>query len=129
MNVDEQAIRAVVTTWIQATARGDLDEVLELMDEDVVFLGSGRPAMRKADFAANTRAAEAENRIEGSADIQEVRVFGEWAYCWTQLTVDMKPVGGAAPVRRTGPVLSVFRKTQSGRWVIFRDANMLAPVK
>jgi uncharacterized protein (TIGR02246 family) len=129
MTVDEQAIRAVVTTWMQATARGDLDEVLELMDEDVVFLGAGRPAMRKADFAAATRAVEGQSRIEGAADVQEVRVCGDWAYCWTQLTVDMQPLGGGPPVRRTGPVLSVFRKTQSGRWVIFRDANMLAPVK
>jgi uncharacterized protein (TIGR02246 family) len=130
MNIDEQAIRTLVATWMEATARGSLDEVLELMDDDVVFLGPGRPPMRgKADFAAATRAAEGQNRIDGSADVQEVRVFGDWAYCWVQLTVAMHPLDGGAPTLRAGPAMSVLRKTQSGRWVILRDANMLAPVK
>ena len=129
MSVDEQAIRALIGTWMEATARGNIDEVLELMDEDVVFLGPGRPPMRgKADFAAATRAAEGKGRIDGSADVQEVRVFGDWAYCWVQLMVAMHPLDGGAPVRRAGPAMSVLRKTQSGRWVIFRDANMLAPL-
>jgi uncharacterized protein (TIGR02246 family) len=130
MTVDEQAIRALVAAWMEATARGSLDELLELMDEEVVFLGPGRPPMRgKGDFAAATRAAEGKTRIDGSADVQEVRVFGDWAYCWVQLTVAMHPPDGGAPLLRAGPTMSVLRKTQSGRWVIFRDANMLAPVK
>ncbi len=29
--------------------------------------------------------------------------------------------------RRTGHTLSVLRKQSDGAWVIFRDANMLAP--
>jgi uncharacterized protein (TIGR02246 family) len=129
MNVDEQAIRELVATWMDETARGNIDEVLELMDDDVVFLGAGRPPMRgKAQFGANTRAAAGKFRIEGAADVQEVRVFGDWAYCWVELTVTMHPQDGA-PVRRTGPALSVLRKTQTGRWVIFRDANMLPPMK
>jgi uncharacterized protein (TIGR02246 family) len=130
MSVDEQAIRALIGTWMEATARGNIDEVLELMDDEVVFLGPGRPPMRgKADFAAATRGAEGKNRIDGSAEVQEVRVFGDWAYCWAQLTVAMHPLDGGAPVRRAGPSMSVLRKTQTGRWVIFRDANMLAPLK
>jgi len=130
MDVDEQAIRALVTAWMEATARGNIDEVLELMDDDVVFLGPGRPPMRgKAEFAAATRAAEGKNRIDGSADVQEVRVFGDWAYCWAQLTVAMQPMDGGAAVRRGGPAMSILRKTPAGRWVIFRDANMLSPLK
>jgi uncharacterized protein (TIGR02246 family) len=130
MNIDEQAIRELVAIWMEATAHGDLDTVLELMDDEVVFLGPGRSPMRgKAEFAATTRAAEGKSRIEGSADVQEVRVFGDWAYCWLQLTVTMHPLDGEAAVRRAGPAMSVLRKTQTGRWVIFRDANMLAPVK
>jgi uncharacterized protein (TIGR02246 family) len=130
MNVDEQAIRALIATWMEATARGNIDEVLELMDDEVVFLGSGRPPMRgKSEFAANTRGAAGKFRIEGAADVQEVRVFGDWAYCWVDLTVTMQPLDGRAPVSRTGPAMSVLRKTQTGRWVVFRDANMLPSMK
>jgi uncharacterized protein (TIGR02246 family) len=126
MDRDEQAIRSLITTWMQATAAADLPRVLELMDDDVVFLGAGRPPMRgRNDFAAASKAMQA--RVEGSADIQEVRVFGDWAYCWNQLTVTIHPVGGGTPTRLDGPALSILRRKPDGSWVVFRDANMVAP--
>jgi uncharacterized protein (TIGR02246 family) len=79
MDRDEQAIRSLVATWLEATAAGDLPRVLGLMAEDVVFLGPGRPLMRGRDgFAAASRAMEGQARVEGTADIQEIRVFGDW---------------------------------------------------
>jgi uncharacterized protein (TIGR02246 family) len=126
MNPDEQAIRAAVRTWMKASADGDLPHVLELMDDDVVFLGPGRPPMRgKAGFAEASKAMEGKVRVEGASDIQEIRVFGDWAYVWTQLTITMHPVDGSSPTHRSGPGLSVWRKKTNGRWVIFRDANMV----
>ena len=38
MTEDEKEIRRLVETWMSATKRGDLDTVLGLMAEDVVFL-------------------------------------------------------------------------------------------
>lgn len=128
MDRDEQAIRSLVATWMQATAAGDLSRVLELMDDDIVFLGAGRPPMRgKSDFAAASKGMH--GRVEGTADIQEVRVFGDWAYCWNQLAITVHPDGGESPVHRSGPALSILRKRPDGQWVIFRDANMVGPAK
>jgi uncharacterized protein (TIGR02246 family) len=122
---DEQAIRALVATWIDATMRGDLPQVLELMADDVVFLVAGRPPMRGRDtFAAASRAVAGKMRIEGAADVQEVRVFGDWAYCWVQIAITMH-ADDSAPVKRAGPALSVLHRGADGRWVIFRDANMV----
>ena len=126
MNVDEIAIRVSVREWMEATLRGDTARVLEMMDEDVVFIGPGRPPMRgRQAFADASRAMEGKVRVEGSADVQEVRVFGDWAYSWVQLTVTMQPVDGGTPTHRSGPAMSVWRKIAGGRWVIFRDANMV----
>jgi uncharacterized protein (TIGR02246 family) len=126
MDRDEQSIRSLVTTWIQASAAGDLARVLELMDDDVVFIGAGRPPMRgKSAFAAASRAMEGRTRLDGAVDIQEIRIFGDWAYCWTQLTIRMQPTDGGAPTELNGPALSILRKRPDGRWVIFRDANMV----
>ena len=128
MNADEQAIRSLIETWMRATAAGDLPEVLELMDDDVVFLGPGRPPMRGKDaFAAASRPMAGQTRVEGEADIQEIRVFGDWAYCWNQLTVSMHPVDGETLTKLGGPALTVFRKKADGKWVLFRDANMITP--
>jgi ketosteroid isomerase-like protein len=46
---DEDQIRALVQTWQSATKAGDIDTVLGLMTEDVVFLVPGRDPMRKAE--------------------------------------------------------------------------------
>jgi uncharacterized protein (TIGR02246 family) len=130
MNPDEQAIRAAVQTWMQASADGDLPRVLALMDDDVVFIGPGRPAMRGKDaFAAASKAMDGKVHIEGESDIQEIGVFGEWAYVWTQLTITMRPTDGAPPTHRSGPGLSVWRKKPDGAWAIYRDANMVTDQK
>lgn len=75
--------------------------------------------------AAETMRKGPQPQFEGSSEIQEIRVLGDWAYLWTQLTITIVPPAGGAPVTRSGPTLSVLQK-QSGRWVIVRDANMLA---
>jgi uncharacterized protein (TIGR02246 family) len=128
MDRDEQAIRSLVSIWMEATIAGDLARVLELMADDVVFLGPGRAPMRGKDsFAAAARAMEGQTRVEGAAEIQEIRVFGDWAYCWNQISIAAYPVAGGPPMRRAGPALSVLRRKPDGAWVIFRDANMVAP--
>ena len=45
MQNDEQAIRQLVATWMAATKAGDMETVLSLMADDVVFLLPGRPPM------------------------------------------------------------------------------------
>ena len=39
---DEAEIRQLVATWMAATESGDVDKVLSLMTDDVVFLVAGR---------------------------------------------------------------------------------------
>jgi uncharacterized protein (TIGR02246 family) len=125
---DEQAIRTLVATWLEASAQGDLDRVLQLMAEDVVFLVCGRPPMRGREaFAAASRAMEGRGRVEGAAEVQEVRVFGDWVYSWTQLTLTVHPAGGGSSTRLSGPALSVLRRQADDSWVIYRDANMVGP--
>jgi hypothetical protein len=45
MQSDEQEIRQLVATWMEATKAGDADTVLSLMADDVVFLVAGQPPM------------------------------------------------------------------------------------
>ena len=125
---DEQAIRDLVNTWLSASKAGDTKKVLSLMAEDVVFLVTRQPPMRgRAAFAAS-QSALAGIDLDATAEIQEIKVFGEWAYIWNKLSVVMTPKTGGAVVKRAGNTLSILQK-QNGAWVIFRDANMLAPVE
>jgi len=127
MQSDEQAIREMVASWIAASKAADNQKVLSLMTDDVVFLMPGRPPMRgKAAFAAAQSVIQPFD-MDVQSEIQEIKVLGDWAYLWTQLTVVMKPKDGTPPVKRAGNTLSILRK-QNGSWVIARDANMLAAV-
>lgn len=127
MKDDEQAIRDLVANWLSASKAGDMEKVLSLMADDVVFLVAGHPPMRgKAAFAA-TQSGLAEIDMDATSEIQEIKVLGDWAYLWTDLTVVMTPKKGGAPIKRAGNTLSILKK-QDGAWVIFRDANMLASV-
>lgn len=121
---DEQAIRRLVSTWLNATENGNAEEVLKLMSDDVVFLVPGRAAMRKTDFIAGQGALKNLD-VRATAEIQEIKVFGDWAYCWHWLSVTIGARDGGAPLKKVGPGLSVLRKEAHG-WVIFRDANMLS---
>ena len=127
MQNDEQQIRQLVTTWMDATKAGETAKVLDLMTEDVVFLVAGNPPMRKADFAAAQKNM-AGMKFDGKSDIQEVKVLGDWAFMWTRLTVEVTPPGGGATHKRAGHTLSVLQKV-GGRWLLARDANMLMPVQ
>lgn len=130
MTTDEQQIRELVATWMSATSAGDIDRVLSLMTDDVVYLVAGQPPFGKHQFAATLRAppGAARPRIEGHSDIQEICVLGNWAYMWTRLTVEVTPPAGVGkPMKRAGTTLSVLRKTD-GKWQLARDANLLTPV-
>jgi uncharacterized protein (TIGR02246 family) len=43
---DEKAIRSVIARWHDATAAGDVESILELMSEDIVFIVAGNEPMR-----------------------------------------------------------------------------------
>ena len=124
---DETEIRRAVATWHRATSAADIAGVLALVAEDAVFLAPERPPMRgRATFAKNLKRALETHSISSSGDVREVRVRGDLAYCWTDLTVTMTPIDGTSPKVRKGPTLSIFNKQADGRWVLVRDANMLA---
>ena len=127
MRTDEQAIRALTATWMDASKAGDIETVLGLMAEDAVFLVPGQPPMiGKSSYAAAARPKPNQTppQIDGTSEIQEIKVLGDWAFMWTKLKVVMTPSGGATPVTRAGHTLTILNK-QNGKWVLARDANLL----
>ncbi|SOD03742.1 conserved hypothetical protein [bacterium JGI 053] len=123
MTDDERAIREAIATWLRASAAGDSETVLGLMADDVVFFVAGHPPFGKAEFAA-AQGGLGGARIDATSNVREVQVAGDWAWCSTDLRVEMTPPGGAT-VRRSGNTLSIFRRLPDGRWVLARDANLL----
>ena len=63
-------------------------------------------------------------RIEGTSDIRELKVVGDWAWMRNHLHVTITPPNGI-PTRHSGYTLTILRKNPSGAWAIARDANLL----
>jgi uncharacterized protein (TIGR02246 family) len=124
-NNDEQAIRRLVSDWLAASKGGDTAAVLEMMTDDVVFMTPGREPFGKEMFAKSPDAMKGVS-LEGVSDIKEIVVAGDWAWMRNHLRVTITPPGGKPSVR-SGHVLTILRKKPDGRWVIARDANLLAP--
>jgi uncharacterized protein (TIGR02246 family) len=127
MTDDERAIRAVVDAWFAATRAGDVDTVLDLMTDDVVFMVPGQEPFGKEAYAAASRGM-ANVAIEGTSEIVELRVLGDWAYLRNHIDLTVTPPSGAA-VRRSGYTLTIMRKERDGRWRLARDANLLVEVE
>jgi uncharacterized protein (TIGR02246 family) len=127
MTDDERAIRELVATWMTASQAGDIDTVLGLMTDDVVFMVPGREPFGKKEFAAASQGMT-DVRMEGSNDIRELAVLGDVAYLRNHIALTMTPPGGA-PMRRAGYTLTILRKGQDGRWRLARDANLLSKVE
>ena len=124
---DQQQIRDLVATWMSATRAGDVDTVLSLMTDDVVFLVAGRAPFGKQEFAKTMAVPPGATRpqIEGRSEIQEIHVHGDWAWMRSRLTVEITADGKT--MKRAGHTLTVLRKS-GGKWLLARDANLLSPV-
>ena len=125
---DEQQIRDLVSTWMSATRAGDVEKVLSLMADDVVFLVTGQPPFGKREFERAMRMPPGAPtpHIDGQSEIEEIHVFGDWAWMRTRLTVVV--THGDKTIKRAGHTLSVLKKS-GGQWLLARDANLLSPVE
>jgi uncharacterized protein (TIGR02246 family) len=115
---DEQEIRELVARWLAASKAGDVDAVMSMVTDDVVFLQPGRAPMLRPEFESAQRGRPPGMKIEASSEIQEIVVLGEWAFMWTALQVSV------GEMKRSGHTLTVLRKV-SGQWRIARDANVM----
>ena len=100
----------------QASQAGDTATVLSLMTDDVIFQVPGREPFGKEAFAAASQGMK-DVRMEGTSDIRELRVLGDWAYLRNYITMTITPPGGK-PMKRAGYTLTILRKerTANGCW-------------
>jgi uncharacterized protein (TIGR02246 family) len=125
METDEEQIQRLVEEWHRRTAQGELDAVLGLMTEDAVFLRCGSTPMTKKEFAAGFREWAGQVRIESKYEVKDIHASGDVAYLWCYISIVMTSKGSSSQTKREGHVLSVFRKSPSGKWLLARDANLI----
>ena len=128
MEPDERAIREVHSTWIDAVNAGDLDRLLRLVADDVVFLTPGQAPVGRDGFSANFTVAHQQLRVCCRSELEEVVVVGEVAYTRSRDALSVSPHAGGDTSQFVGHRITVYRKQPDGSWLLARDAHTLSPV-
>lgn len=123
MTDDENAIRGVVEAWMQASKSGDVETVLNLMTDDVVFSVCGQAPFGKQAFAEASMGM-AGVQLEARYNIVELQLLGDWAFLRNHIEMTITPPNGQR-MQRSGYTLTLLRKESDGKWRLARDANMM----
>jgi uncharacterized protein (TIGR02246 family) len=129
MRSDEQAIRQVHSTWIDAVNAGDLARLLVMTTDDVVFLTPGEESIGRGGFSTKFSAAHQQLRICCVSELMEVVIVGEVAYTRSRDSLTVSPRADGEESRLAGDRMTIYRKQPDGQWLLARDANVLSPVQ
>ena len=129
MSTDERAVRDTHETWIAAVNAGDLDRLLGLMADDVVFINPGQPPFGRDGFPAGFLGAHRRYHVHCVSEPQEITVAGDLAYTVCRDTLTITPRDGGEAEHFAGHRLTVYRRRPDGRWVLARDAHTVLPAK
>ena len=89
------------------------------------FLRCTNPPMTKKEFAPGFREWAGRAQIESKYEIKDIHASGDVAYLWSHISIVMTSKESGSSTKREGHVLSVFRKSPSGKWLLARDANLI----
>jgi uncharacterized protein (TIGR02246 family) len=120
---DEQQIRELVATWVRASQVSDAETLDQLIDPDILFHRPGMEPFGREGFLDHVHRNAGNVKIEVQADVREVHVSGDLAFARTRLDVHVTPEGKET-MHRSGYALGVYRRDRSGRWRLWRDANL-----
>jgi uncharacterized protein (TIGR02246 family) len=122
---DEAAILELVDRWMNASEKGDLPTLLNLLDDDVIFMVPRKEPFGKEAFVQSYEQMKG-TKMRTESDIQEIKIMGDWAWMRNFLRVTFTDANGESSAH-SGYVLTILNKRRDGSWVIARDANLLAP--
>jgi uncharacterized protein (TIGR02246 family) len=125
---EAESIRELTARWIAAVRAQDIDRLLSLVTDDVVFLPSSGPPIRGKEAVGDLyRSLFGQFDVEQSASTEEIEVAGDWAFSWGAETMTLSPRGGGQPIRLRGKGLTILRRQPDGSWRFARAINNPSP--
>jgi len=114
-------IELLAVTYVEAGNRGDPDLRMSLWDRESIRYMPDLSILDLEGMTKRTRANMAANTNQMWVKVDEVMVWGDFAYA-------TGPYGSKATAKATGKVteaagryLEIFRKQPDGSWKIYRD--------
>ena len=79
------------------------------------FMVPGQEPFGKEAFAARSEGMKGVG-IDGTNEVQELQVFGDWAYMRNHILMTATPEYSGKIIRRSGYTMSILRKGADGKW-------------
>ena len=109
--------------YVTAINSNNLDALLGVLTDDVVYLSAHEPAMAgKAAVRPWLETYLKTYKTHWDKPVQEFVVSGEWAFERYSYTSTDTPVAGGEAVTDTGWGLVIYHHDADGKWRVARDA-------
>jgi len=125
VDVDLRAIEALNRQDSKAVMENDVATIISQWTDDFVVLPAAGPIVRgrQANVDITERGREqlqAIEPIEYTADFEEIRVLGDYAYEWGTYRGRMRPRAGGTIVSYSGKLMRILRREPNGNWKMHR---------
>jgi uncharacterized protein (TIGR02246 family) len=119
----QDAVRKVIAEYDEADKAGDIGAKMRLYLSDAVLLPPEGPPVVGASAIRGWQEAQYQRAsVQNTSTVDEVQVFGQWAFARGTWTGTVTPRTGGAPTRTSGKFLTVLRRLpDGGAWRIARD--------
>ena len=128
MTPDEKELRDTIAAWDRASEADDRATLGSLVADDVVFLAAGRePVVGREKWVASY--APRMPGVQHRSEIAQVVVYGGLAHAWCEIVHSIPAGEGEAEIRVEGYTLTMYRKGADGKWLLAKEATLLAPAR
>lgn len=117
-SAQESEIRAVVETWPALLDGGDVDDLMNLFTDDLVFMHPRFPGIVSRDSVRVfvEQVFRQQYAARSSIRIEDLQVSGDWAHVVARFETSWTPRSGGNPFPETARYLWVLRHDATGAW-------------
>lgn len=121
-DADLLAIDRVRDDHVGAINAGNTDAWVAQFDEDGVQMPPNAPAnIGKENIGHWSGGLLSNFRVQFGLSVDEVHVFGDWAFERGDYTITLDPAAGGPSMRDCGKYVTIYRKGAGDRWRMSRD--------
>ena len=119
---DLEAIDRVRAAHVAALNAGDAEAWAGQFTDDGVQMPPNAPAnIARTMIGSWSRAFLDQFRVEFALEVDEVRVFGEWAFERGGYTISLDPKAGGPRMQDIGKYITVYQRKAGDTWRMARD--------
>ena len=122
LKTDIAAINKVYHQYAMGLSTGDIDLWMSIWINDGIRMEPDMPAITgKEQIRARMQSVLDMFKFKMTIDVEEIKVFGDWAFSRGTYKYTMTPKKEGEPYANTGKYLTILERQADGSWKFARD--------